>query len=89
MNSSLIFLKDSEWVQVPRPTCWQIQAETSQVLRVNVSLVDARLCRENFCARMDKSGRITKPKLTLNLLQNKAAWNLKVSPAAGPHKILS
>jgi len=55
---------------VPRPIRWRFQLENSQVLRVNVSPLGARLCWEGFYARMDKSGRITIPKLTLKLLQN-------------------
>jgi hypothetical protein len=31
-------------VQVPRPIRWRFKLETSQVLRVNVTLVDARTC---------------------------------------------
>jgi bifunctional DNA-binding transcriptional regulator/antitoxin component of YhaV-PrlF toxin-antitoxin module len=59
-------------VQVPKPVRWRFQLETSQVLRVIICPVGAHLDYEDFYARMDKSGRITIPKLTLNLLQNKA-----------------
>jgi hypothetical protein len=55
---------------VPKPIRWRFQLETSQVLTVTAHPVELRLAYENFYARMDKSGRITIPKLTLSLLQS-------------------
>jgi hypothetical protein len=56
---------------VPKPIRWRFQLETSQVLRVDVSPVEARLCWESFYIRIYKSGRITMPKVAFRLLQNK------------------
>ena len=43
--------------------------DASQVPRVVVGVLDAHPEWETFYTRMDKSGRITLPKLTLNLIQ--------------------
>jgi bifunctional DNA-binding transcriptional regulator/antitoxin component of YhaV-PrlF toxin-antitoxin module len=65
-------LQKGNRVQVPKPVRWQFKLEASQVLRVMVCLVDVRMSWETFYGRMDESGRITIPKLTLSLLQSKA-----------------
>jgi len=69
-------------VQVPRPIRRRFKLENSQVLRVNVCFVEARLCLESFYARIDKSGRITISKPTLSLLQNKANDGQSLTGAA-------
>jgi hypothetical protein len=57
---------------VHKPVRWQFKLETSQILKVIVHPVDVHLCWETFYGKMDKSGCITIPKLTLSLLQSKA-----------------
>jgi hypothetical protein len=59
-------------VQVLRPIRWRFQLETSQVLKVTVHPLDLHLGWATFYGKIDKSGRITIPKLTLSLLQSKA-----------------
>jgi bifunctional DNA-binding transcriptional regulator/antitoxin component of YhaV-PrlF toxin-antitoxin module len=58
-------------VQVPKLIRGQFKLEASQVLRVMVCLVDVRMSWETFYGKMDKSGRITIPKLALSLLQSR------------------
>ncbi len=57
-------------VQVPKPLRLRFALDSSQVLRVAVGVLNARVEWEKFYANMDKSGRITIPKLTLNLMQD-------------------
>ncbi|MBN1245745.1 hypothetical protein JXA31_09160 [Candidatus Bathyarchaeota archaeon] len=65
-------LQKGNRVQVPKAVRWRFRLESNQVLRVMVCPVDVRMSWETFYGRMDKSGRITIPKLTLSLLQNRA-----------------
>jgi bifunctional DNA-binding transcriptional regulator/antitoxin component of YhaV-PrlF toxin-antitoxin module len=57
-------------VQIPKLVRWKHKLEPSQVLKVSVA-TNSAFGWERFYARMDKSGRITIPKLTLKLLQEK------------------
>jgi hypothetical protein len=56
--------------QVPKLVRWQFKMETGQVLRVRVKAEGSFSGGEGFYAKMSGDGRITLPKLTLNLLQN-------------------
>lgn len=56
-------------VQVPRIIRWRFKLETDQALTVTVSLVDSFGGKERFYARMRKDGRITIPKVAVDLLQ--------------------
>lgn len=59
-------LQKGNRVQIPRLIRWQFKMESEQVLQVTVA-VD--VVGENFYARMNKDGRITVPKLALELLE--------------------
>ena len=56
-------------IQVPRLIRWQFKLESTQVLNVSVKVVGSFGVREEFYARMSKDGRITIPKLFVDLLK--------------------
>jgi bifunctional DNA-binding transcriptional regulator/antitoxin component of YhaV-PrlF toxin-antitoxin module len=58
-------------VQVPRQIRWHYKLEPTQVLKVTVDAIGFFNVIESFYATMRNDGRITIPKLTLNLLQSK------------------
>lgn len=64
-------LQKGNRVQLPKPVRWRYKLETDQTLKVGVTVANM-FCAgwESFFARMDKSGRITIPKLTLKQLGN-------------------
>jgi bifunctional DNA-binding transcriptional regulator/antitoxin component of YhaV-PrlF toxin-antitoxin module len=61
-------LQKGNRVQLPKLVRWGYKLESRQVLKVTVTLVGAWAGIETFYGRMDKSGRITIPKLTLKQL---------------------
>jgi hypothetical protein len=63
-------LQKGNRVQVPKLVRWQFKMESQQVLRVRVKAEGSFSGGEGFYARMSGNGRITVPKLTLNLLQS-------------------
>lgn len=65
-------LQKGNRVQVPKVVRWQFKMDPEQVLKVTVNALNVFSGWGTFYARMDKSGRITIPKLTLKLLQDKA-----------------
>jgi hypothetical protein len=54
--------------QVPRLVRWQFKLEPSQVLRVRVRVVGSVGLREDFLACMSRDGRVTIPRLIVELL---------------------
>lgn len=56
--------------QVPKLVRWQYKLETSETLKVHVSVIRQFGSHESFYAKMQKSGRITIPKITLALPKN-------------------
>jgi bifunctional DNA-binding transcriptional regulator/antitoxin component of YhaV-PrlF toxin-antitoxin module len=63
-------LRRENRVQVPRQIRWHYKLEPTQVLKVTVDAVGSFGAIESFYATMRNDGRITIPKLTLNLLQS-------------------
>jgi bifunctional DNA-binding transcriptional regulator/antitoxin component of YhaV-PrlF toxin-antitoxin module len=63
-------LQKENRVQVPRQVRWHFKLEPTQVLQVTVDAVGSFGAIESFYATMRSDGRITIPKLTLNLLQS-------------------
>jgi len=61
-------LQKGNRVQLPKLVRWRFKLETDQTLKVSVTAVNVFGGWETFYARMDKSGRITIPKLTLRQL---------------------
>ena len=57
--------------QLPKVVRWGFKLESDQVLKVTLTVVDSFGVWEVFYARMDRSGRITVPKLTRRLLQSR------------------
>jgi len=56
-------------VQVPRLIRWQFKLEPEQVLKVTVKVDVLGGAREDFFARMTQDGRVTIPKLVMDLLK--------------------
>jgi len=63
-------LQKGNRIQIPRLVRWQYKLEPTQVLKVKVYLVGAIGAREEFLARMSRDGRITIPKLIVDLLRD-------------------
>jgi hypothetical protein len=64
-------LQKGNRVQVPRVVRWQFKLDTEQVLKVTVTSVNVWSGWQTFYAKMNKSGRITVPKLQRELLRGK------------------
>jgi bifunctional DNA-binding transcriptional regulator/antitoxin component of YhaV-PrlF toxin-antitoxin module len=62
-------LQKGNRVQVPKLVRWQFKLDTEQVLKVTVNAVNVWGSGQTFYAQMNKSGRITVPKLQLELLR--------------------
>ena len=65
-----VLLQKGNRVQVPKLVRWRFKLDSEQVLRVSVT-AESLYGWEKFFGRMDRSGRITVPKLTLKLLREK------------------
>ena len=63
-------LQKGNRVQVPKLVRWRFKLDSEQVLRLSVT-AESLYGWEKFFGRMDRSGRITVPKLTLKLLREK------------------
>lgn len=81
-------------VQVPKLVRWQFKMDASQVLEVSVKVAGSFVGREVFYARMNKDGRITIPRLTLEILDEGRKKSLEgsvlevqVEPAESSQKI--
>jgi bifunctional DNA-binding transcriptional regulator/antitoxin component of YhaV-PrlF toxin-antitoxin module len=61
-------LQKGNRVQVPKLVRWRFKLESDQVLKVSVTALNLFSGWETFYAAMDKSGRITIPKLVLKQL---------------------
>ncbi len=61
-------LQKGNRVQLPKLVRWQFKMEPTQVLKTTVS-IQGSYSGEVFYARMGKDGRLTIPKLTLELLK--------------------
>ncbi len=64
-------LKKRDLLYVPKLIRWQYKLESSEILRVTVSVVGAMGLRESFLGKMHKDGRIAIPKLQVALLKCK------------------
>ena len=62
-------LQKGNRIQIPRLIRWQFKLKPTQVLKVKVEPVDAFMVGEEFFAKMSQDGRITIPKLLVNLLK--------------------
>ena len=62
-------LQKGNRVQVPKLVRWRYKLDSEQVLKVSVG--STLYGSETFYARMDRSGRVTVPKLTLELLASR------------------
>lgn len=67
-----VVLQKGNRFQLPKVVRWRFKLESDQVLKVTLTVVNSFGVWEAFYARMDRSGRITVPKLTLGLLQSGA-----------------
>lgn len=78
--------------QVPKLVRWEFKLEPAQVLKVKVTPVGAHGESESFYGRMTSGGRITVPKLALDLLEKRTVggkslvgyvMDVQLQPAAG------
>jgi len=76
-------LQKGNRIQIPRLIRWQFKMEPSQVLKVTVRPEGLGFSEEEFYARMNRDGRITIPKLILDILEDEdeslVGYVLKVS----------
>ena len=61
-------LQKGNRVQIPRLVRWQFKLEPTQILNIQVESANL-FCEEEFLGRMNKDGRITIPRLVINLLK--------------------
>ena len=66
-------LQKGSRIQVPKSLRQHCNLKSTQVLKVSVYIPEAHTNWETFYAHIDKSGRITIPKLTLNQLQTETS----------------
>jgi bifunctional DNA-binding transcriptional regulator/antitoxin component of YhaV-PrlF toxin-antitoxin module len=75
-------LQSKKTVQIPKLIRWRFKLESNQALKVGVNFVDLHKGWQFFYAKMRKDGRVTVPKLLLNLFGDKetslAAYVLEV-----------
>lgn len=64
-------LQKGNRVQVPKIVRWQFKMDSVQVLKVSVNVINVWSGWQTFYAQMDKSGRITIPKLARELLRGR------------------
>jgi bifunctional DNA-binding transcriptional regulator/antitoxin component of YhaV-PrlF toxin-antitoxin module len=64
-------------IQVPKPLRLRYGLDSGKVLNVSVFVLGAHWHWEDFHTNMDKSGRITVPKLTLELLEEAASISVE------------
>ena len=62
-------LQKQNRLQVPKLVRWEYKLESSEVLKVTVTIVGFLGVRESFLAKMQKNGRIRIPDLTMALLK--------------------
>ena len=82
-------LQKGSRVQIPRLVRWQFKLEPTQILKIRVESEDS-YHGEEFLGRMNKDGRITIPRLILNLLgieekTGKTGPQFHAHPAMNPH----
>jgi hypothetical protein len=62
-------LQKQNRLQVPKLVRWEYKLESSEVLKVTVTIVGFLGVRESFLVKMQKNGRIRIPDLTMALLK--------------------
>jgi hypothetical protein len=62
-------LQGASTVQVPKLIRWRFKIESSQALKVGVNFLDLHKGWQFFYAKIRSDGRLTIPKLILNLYQ--------------------
>jgi hypothetical protein len=61
-------LQKGNRIQIPRLVRWQFKLEPTQILKIRVE-PEGLYLDEEFLGRMNNDGRITTPKLIMNLLK--------------------
>ncbi len=68
-------LQGANTVQIPKLIRWRFKMDSAQALKVGVNFTDLHRGWQFFYAKMRKDGRITIPKLVLNLFgEEGASW---------------
>ena len=68
-------------VQVPKLLLWRFKLEASQALKATVTAANVFSGWETFYGRMDKSGRLSIPKIVLKQLQSQRRNNKSLTGA--------
>ncbi len=66
-------LQSANAVQIPKLIRWRFKMESDQALKVGVNFSDLHKGWQFFYAKMRKDGRLTIPKLVLNLFGDEEA----------------
>jgi hypothetical protein len=69
-------LQQGNRLQVPKLVRWQFKMDNQQVLKINVSALSVWRSNQTFYGKMGKDGRITVPKLQLELMQGSRETSL-------------
>ena len=64
-----VLLQKRRRLQVPRVVRWQFKLETSQVMKVTLSVIGMVGTRESFFGRMHRDGSLVVPPLVVDLLK--------------------
>ena len=64
-------LQKGNRVQIPKLIRWQFKLEPEQILKATILHPESFDIRERFYTHMNKDGRITIPKITLKLIQDR------------------
>ena len=83
-------------IQIPRLLRWRYKMEHGELLKVNITPYNSESYQEEqFLAKMARDGRLTVPKLTIEVLKQREEKNLTgaileviVSPAGGSNDVL-
>jgi hypothetical protein len=72
LNQNVIYktaMQKRDRLQVPKVVRWKYKLESTEVLKVTITIVGVLGVRESFLATTHKDGRLAIPKLTMALLK--------------------
>jgi bifunctional DNA-binding transcriptional regulator/antitoxin component of YhaV-PrlF toxin-antitoxin module len=89
-------LENRNRIQIPNVLRWRYKMEQGELLKANVRVFDSENYEEEtFLAKMTIDGRLTVPKLTMEILKKREGKNLTgtilevtISPAGGSNDAL-
>ena len=89
-------LENRNRIQIPNLLRWRYKMEQGELLKANVRVFDSKNYEEEtFLAKMTNDGRLTIPKLTMEILKKREGKNITgtilevtISPAGGSNDAL-